>query len=185
MRWCWFGLLIASLLMTACGDIDKNSTEVSLQARPATVVQGANQNLNSSSGIPVDPTKSLTQAAGATATPLPPTPTPLPVTPTPVPAATTAPPAGQTTAAAGGTTAASGGGNAANGQKLFTTNCQACHPSGGRVAGVGPKLLGTTRDDAYIQSNIRNGRNAMPAFSPDQISDQQIQDLIAYIRSLK
>jgi mono/diheme cytochrome c family protein len=89
-----------------------------------------------------------------------------------------------TTAASGGSGTATGG-NAASGQKLFTTNCQACHPSGGRVAGVGPKLLGTTRDDNYIHDNIRNGRNAMPAFPADQISDQQINDLIAYIRSLK
>ena len=100
-------------------------------------------------------------------------------------ATTAAASSGAATTAAGSGSGTASGGDAAAGQKLFVANCQACHPSGGRVAGVGPKLQGTTRDDAYIHSNIRNGRNAMPAFSTDQISDQQINDLIAYIRSLK
>jgi ubiquinol-cytochrome c reductase cytochrome b subunit len=97
--------------------------------------------------------------------------------------ATTAAAGASTTTAAAGAT---GTGNVAAGLKAFTASgCVACHPSNGKVAGVGPKLLGTTRDDAYIRNNIRNGLNAMPAFTTDQVSDQQITDLIAYIRSLK
>ncbi|HEX2912911.1 MAG TPA: cytochrome b N-terminal domain-containing protein [Chloroflexia bacterium] len=101
------------------------------------------------------------------------------------PAATTAAAAGgsATTAAAGGAT---GAGDPAAGLKVFQSNgCAACHPNGGRAAGVGPKLAGTTRDDAYITGNIRNGRGQMPAFSADQVSDQDITNVIAYIRSLK
>ncbi|HEX2911378.1 MAG TPA: cytochrome c [Chloroflexia bacterium] len=185
LKWLWPALLLSTLL-AACGDVDRNSTDVSANVRPGAVIAAAQQNNNFSSGIPTDPTRGLTQAAGATATALPPTPTPA------QPAPTAAPSGGGSTSntpSGAATTAPSGGGttgDAANGLKLFQANgCVGCHPNGGRVAGVGPKLAGTTRDDTYIHGNIRNGRGAMPAFPADQISDAQINDLIAYIRSLK
>ncbi len=102
---------------------------------------------------------------------------------------TTAPPAAATTAAAaGGATAApaaAGAGNATAGQRVFTQQCNVCHTNGGRVAGIGPKLAGANIPDATIQSNVRNGKGAMPAFSTEQVSDQQLSDLVAYIKSLK
>ncbi len=185
-----FGLLTASLLLVACGDTEKNSTEVSQQVRPVTVIQGANQNNNSSTGLPIDPTKNLTIAAGATATALPPTPTPrpgqattaaIPPAPTQAGGATAAPPSGGATAAPSG----GGAGDVAAGQKVFTQLCNVCHPNGGRVAGIGPKLAATTRDEAYIRNNIRMGKGTMPAFGPDQVSDQQLNDIVAYIKNLK
>lgn len=177
------GLLVGSLVLAACGDTDANSTRVSGEARPATAIQGAQQNnspvAGGGGGIPVDPTRSLTQAAGATSTPLPPTPTPQPGQPTTAPAAG----GGNTPAAPGGGTG--GGGNAQAGATVFqSAGCTACHANGGRAAGVGPALVRSQRDDAYIRNIIRNGRGAMPAYSPAQVNDQQLNDLLAYIRSL-
>src|SRR5262245_28993570 len=49
--------------------------------------------------------------------------------------------------------------------KLFATSCGWCHLNGGRVAGKGPQLMGTTMTDAEIVSRIRNGKTGqMPAF---------------------
>ena len=112
-----------------------------------------------------------------------------PASGTPAAGATTAA-AGATTADAGATTAAagaSGGGNVAAGLTAFkSAGCSGCHQGLGKAAGgTGPKLAGTGRDDTYITTIIRNGKGAMPAHAQDEVSDAQIKDLIAYIRSLK
>jgi len=68
---------------------------------------------------------------------------------------------------------------------LFATSCGWCHSSGGRDAGKGPKLMGTTLTDAEIASRIRNGKTGqMPAFS-GAFTDEQIKEIVAYIRGLK
>jgi cytochrome c551/c552 len=171
LLWLCASLLLGTLVLAACGNVDQNSTQVSQDVRPATVISGAQQNVQATQGVVTDPTKSLTLAAGATGTPLP---TPAPgqtVTPAPGGAATTAP-------AGGGAT-----GNAQAGLVVFNANgCVACHPNGGRQAGVGPRLQGTARDNAYITNVIKNGRGTMPAYP--QLNDTQINDLIAYMRSL-
>jgi mono/diheme cytochrome c family protein len=68
---------------------------------------------------------------------------------------------------------------------LFATSCGWCHSSGGREAGKGPKLMGTTLSDEEIASRIRNGKTGqMPAFSGAFTADQ-IREIVAYIRALK
>lgn len=69
--------------------------------------------------------------------------------------------------------------------QIFATTCGWCHENGGRQAGKGPKLAGTTRSDSFIRNRIRNGsENGMPAFAGTLTSDQ-ITGLLHYIRSLK
>ena len=56
---------------------------------------------------------------------------------------------------------------------------------GGRVAGKGPQLMGTTKTDAEIVSRIVNGKTGqMPAFG-SAFSGEQLQAIVAYIRGLK
>jgi mono/diheme cytochrome c family protein len=63
--------------------------------------------------------------------------------------------------------------------------CGYCHENGGRSAGKGPQLMGTSRTDDFITFRIMNGKEAkMPSFS-GSIDGNQLSDLIAYIRSLK
>ena len=70
-------------------------------------------------------------------------------------------------------------------QKLFATTCGWCHLNGGRVAGKGPQLMGTTKTDAEIVSRIRNGKTGqMPAFGAT-FNDDQLKAIVAYIRGLK
>jgi mono/diheme cytochrome c family protein len=77
-------------------------------------------------------------------------------------------------------------GVAEQGAKVFESNgCGFCHENGGKSAGKGPQLMATARDDSFITFRIKHGKEAkMPAFG-SSLTDAQILDLIAYIRSLK
>ena len=69
--------------------------------------------------------------------------------------------------------------------KLFASTCGWCHSNGGRTAGKGPQLMGTTLTDAEIANRIRNGKpGQMPAFG-SAFSDDDIKAIIRYIRDLK
>ena len=69
--------------------------------------------------------------------------------------------------------------------QLFATTCGWCHSDGGRVAGKGPQLMDTKRDDDFLHNRIKNGKSgAMPAFD-STFSDAQIDQIIKYIRELK
>jgi mono/diheme cytochrome c family protein len=75
--------------------------------------------------------------------------------------------------------------NDIDGATMFATVCGWCHESGGRTAGRGPKLAGTTRSDEFILNRIRNGKpGAMPAFG-GSFSEGQIVAILAYIRTLE
>jgi mono/diheme cytochrome c family protein len=69
--------------------------------------------------------------------------------------------------------------------QLFATTCGWCHSDGGRAAGKGPQLMNTQRSDDFIRNRIKNGKEgAMPAFGA-VFNDQQIDQIIKYIRDLK
>ncbi|MDO8588011.1 MAG: c-type cytochrome [Armatimonadota bacterium] len=91
------------------------------------------------------------------------------------------------------TASAQGRGNAGRGRALFAQNCRGCHGSGGK-GGVAPALGSATflsvASDAFILSTIKNGRpdTAMPAFQragTAGLTDVELTDLLAYIRSMK
>ena len=115
---------------------------------------------------------------------------PAPVAPL-APAATTpslpivsSSPAASPVASAAGTV---GGGDAAAGQAVFARSCTPCHPNAN--AGIGPALHGpafTSRypDDAAIAAVIRQGRGKMPAFSSASLPDQDLTNVVAYLRGL-
>ena len=78
-------------------------------------------------------------------------------------------------------------GDAAAGQRVFATSCNPCHPSAN--AGIGPALHGpqfSTRypDDAAIAAVIRQGKGGMPAFSAGSLNDQDLANVVAYLRGL-
>lgn len=73
------------------------------------------------------------------------------------------------------------------GQQLFTwMNCSGCHSHGG--GGMGPALMDDKwiygSDPANIYATIVQGRpNGMPSFR-GKLNDQQVWELVAYVRSL-
>ena len=70
-------------------------------------------------------------------------------------------------------TGSSPGGAIARGKALFDEHCSPCHASASSVAGGPP---------SHLREVIREGTGGMPAQS--QLSEQQIDDLVAYLRSL-
>jgi len=69
--------------------------------------------------------------------------------------------------------------------QIFATTCGWCHHQGGREAGKGPQLMGTTLTDEQIAQRIRKGRPGfMPGFE-GTFSEPEIASLVAYIRALK
>lgn len=73
------------------------------------------------------------------------------------------------------------------GQAIYAQLCDACHPGGG--AGVGPGLNTTGfvekyAEDTALVSVLREGTPRMPAFPASRLSEAQLADLIAFVRTL-
>lgn len=78
-------------------------------------------------------------------------------------------------------------GDASAGKGLFEAACGVCHPKGEK--GVGPALTGPDFAKKYpadppLISLTRKGIGGMPGFSPQRLSDKEVADIIAYVRSL-
>lgn len=73
------------------------------------------------------------------------------------------------------------------GKQIYAVNCAVCHGQNGRSTFPGApnfaRQEGLLKPDFTILSTIRSGRNAMPAFF-GILSDRDIMDVIAYIRTL-
>ena len=70
-------------------------------------------------------------------------------------------------------------------EQIFASTCGWCHHKGGREAGKGPRLMGTSLSDAEIAFRIRKGKQGyMPAFE-GAFSDAEMRGLVTYIRNLK
>jgi mono/diheme cytochrome c family protein len=63
-------------------------------------------------------------------------------------------------------------------------NCQNCHGESGEGGWCFPLAGSASTAEAWI-AQVRSPRNRMPAYSEDQISDQTITDIRAYLASLE
>lgn len=66
---------------------------------------------------------------------------------------------------------------------MFMTHCNPCHPGG--EAGLGPAINNKPLPGFLIKFQVRRGLGAMPSFSEHHIKDQELNDLIAYIKALR
>ncbi|NWJ45791.1 MAG: cytochrome c [Chloroflexi bacterium] len=169
LRFSWLLLLVAFVLV-ACGDNGSSKTTATPEARNAPAVTTAAA------------ATTAAQAAATTAAQA---------------AATTAAQAATTSAAttAAATTAAAAG-NATNGSQIFRRTCQVCHSNGGTATGADgqPNLAASTKtnDPAFIRQTVRDGRKGvitpgidMPSFNSVNIRDAELEDIVAYIGSIK
>lgn len=79
------------------------------------------------------------------------------------------------------------------GRELFQRGCSVCHYANASQKKVGPGLNGLYKlsalpngapvTDANVESWIRNGGGLMPPFK-NALSPEQMQDLIAYLKTL-
>ena len=91
--------------------------------------------------------------------------------------------------------AAQAAGDAVQGKKVYQSNCVACH--GTEADGNGPAAPALRpppadftsaafwggRDDAKVKAVIRSGKPGTPMMAYGQLSDTQLDDLIAFLRS--
>ncbi len=69
------------------------------------------------------------------------------------------------------------------GQRVFDANCHQCHPGG--AGGLGPSLNDKPLPGQLIAYQVRHGLGAMPAFSPERLSDAQLTALVLYMEELR
>lgn len=82
-------------------------------------------------------------------------------------------------------TGGGGEGDAANGKTIFASaGCGSCHTlaDAGSSGTVGPNLDEAKPDHDLVVERVTNGSGVMPSFS-DQLSEQEIQDVAAYVSS--
>jgi hypothetical protein len=73
--------------------------------------------------------------------------------------------------------------NEMKGMKLFMKHCNRCHPAGEK--GKGPALNDKKLPDLLIHFQIRNGFGDMPAFKEDQISKEQVKQIISFVKLIR
>ena len=71
----------------------------------------------------------------------------------------------------------------AGSQAWAAKSCAGCH--GANAEGnVGPKLAGTSLPSDTVKNTVRNGKGAaMPKFSADQVSDTDIANIYAWLKT--
>lgn len=78
--------------------------------------------------------------------------------------------------------------NPANGNRIYNTYCIGCHGIGGKpVMPQVPVIAGSpqlAQPDFVLLNTIKFGKNAMPPFQA-MLSEQDIYDVIAYLRTLR
>lgn len=69
------------------------------------------------------------------------------------------------------------------GEKVFYEHCNQCHVGG--EAALGPALNNKPLPGFMIRMQVRAGLGAMPSFPESQISDDELTDLVTYLKALR
>ena len=70
-------------------------------------------------------------------------------------------------------------------KNTFRNICGFCHENYGRKAGKGPQLMGDEKTDEQLFNRIKNGKPGRMAAFGGIFTDDQIHQLVAFIRSLR
>lgn len=73
--------------------------------------------------------------------------------------------------------------NVEGGQVAFDRFCGSCHPGGG--AGMGPNLKDMNAAPGKVRHVVRNGDGRMPPIPASELSDSDLEDVLAYMVSLR
>jgi mono/diheme cytochrome c family protein len=69
------------------------------------------------------------------------------------------------------------------GRLVFQNHCHQCHPSG--EGGLAPPLNDKPAPVWLMKTQVRVGLGAMPSFGEDQISSEELDNLMAYVIALR
>ena len=72
---------------------------------------------------------------------------------------------------------------AEKGRLVFQNHCHQCHPGG--EGGLAPALNDKPAPVWPMKTQVRVGLGAMPAFGEDQISSEELDNLMAYVIALR
>lgn len=70
-------------------------------------------------------------------------------------------------------------------KNTFRNICGFCHEDYGRHAGKGPQLMNDENSDEFLFNRIRNGKPGRMAAFGGAFSDDQIREIVAFIRKLR
>lgn len=70
-------------------------------------------------------------------------------------------------------------------KSTFRNICGFCHEDYGRHAGKGPQLMNSERSDEFMHNRIKNGKPGRMAAFGSIFSDEQIDQIVVFIRNLK
>src|SRR4029453_7834564 len=76
-------------------------------------------------------------------------------------------------------------GNAENGKRLFLKqNCYYCHGTAGEGSRDGARIAQTALNLQGVMRYVRKPLGAMPAYTEKILTDQELTDIYAYLKSL-
>jgi mono/diheme cytochrome c family protein len=76
-------------------------------------------------------------------------------------------------------------GNAANGKQLFEKqNCYYCHGTAGQGGRDGARIAATALTVAQFTRYVRRPAGAMPAYTAKLLTDDQLADVYAFLKTL-
>ena len=77
-------------------------------------------------------------------------------------------------------------GNVENGKKLFTKHdCYWCHGTAGQGSSAGARIGGTALNLQGVMRYVRAPAGSMPAFTEKVLTDQELTDIYAYLKSVQ
>ena len=65
------------------------------------------------------------------------------------------------------------------GKAAFEKACASCHPGGG--SGLGPAITDLHAAPGLVRMQIREGQGKMPPIPPAQLTDTELEDMMAYL----
>jgi mono/diheme cytochrome c family protein len=69
------------------------------------------------------------------------------------------------------------------GHRVFSQHCYQCHPGG--AAGLAPAINNKPLPVGLMKTQVRQGLGLMPAFSKEEISDEELDGIIRYLKALR
>jgi mono/diheme cytochrome c family protein len=69
------------------------------------------------------------------------------------------------------------------GRVVYMEYCNQCHPGG--EAGLGPALNDKALPTFLKKFQVRQGLGSMPSFSDEEISDEELDDIMTYLKDLR
>ena len=82
-----------------------------------------------------------------------------------------------------GKTFTPGDSNIQHGEIVFMKNCNKCHPGG--EAGLAPAINWNPAPAFIKKFQVRHGLGVMPSFKSSEISNDDLKDIVAYLKARK